>query len=137
MLSFVVRSATVPVLEATTREDAIEELCVGLRGEPGLPDPKACAEAVLARESLIGTGTGRGVAIPHARLEGLDEREQILVGALEALRAREEGPQGNERLHAREVRSEAVVRPKPERRSRSCRRSRWAAPSRPADSSWA
>ena len=37
-----------------------------------VPDPHACAEALLARESAIGTGTGRGVAVPHTRLEGLE-----------------------------------------------------------------
>lgn len=40
-------------------------------------DPAIVVEALLARESLGPTGVGHGVALPHARLDGLDE----VVGA--------------------------------------------------------
>ncbi|EEB84160.1 PTS sugar transporter subunit IIA [Roseobacter sp. GAI101] len=36
-------------------------------------DAGAVVEALLTRESLGPTGVGHGVALPHARLEGLDE----------------------------------------------------------------
>jgi PTS system nitrogen regulatory IIA component len=36
----------------------------------GLP-PQSIAEALLAREKLGSTGLGEGIAIPHARLQGL------------------------------------------------------------------
>ena len=36
-------------------------------------DAAVVSEALLARESLGPTGVGHGVAIPHARIEGLDE----------------------------------------------------------------
>lgn len=35
-------------------------------------DPRRVHEAVLERERLGSTGVGEGVAIPHARLDGLD-----------------------------------------------------------------
>lgn len=35
-------------------------------------DPEDAVDALLARESLGPTGVGRGVALPHARLPGLD-----------------------------------------------------------------
>ena len=72
LLGFIVGPGPVPDLTAETREEAIEELCARLGGEPGAPDPLTCAAAVRAREQLIGTGTGGGLAIPHARMEGLD-----------------------------------------------------------------
>lgn len=40
-------------------------------------DPGLVVEALLARESLGPTGVGHGVALPHARLDGLEE----VVGA--------------------------------------------------------
>ena len=60
-------------LRATTRFEAIDELCSALVETYGLPDPVACKEAVRAREHVIGTGTGGGLAIPHAGLEGTEQ----------------------------------------------------------------
>ena len=40
-------------------------------------DESRVVEALMARESLGPTGVGHGVALPHARLEGIDE----VVGA--------------------------------------------------------
>lgn len=40
-------------------------------------DPSHVVEALLTRETLGPTGVGHGVALPHARLEGLDK----VVGA--------------------------------------------------------
>ena len=82
LLAYIVRSATGTTLAARTREGAIEELCHGLEGRPGVPDREACVRAVSAREELIGTGTGGGLAIPHARLVGL-ERPVVTFGRSE------------------------------------------------------
>ena len=41
-------------------------------GELGLVNGQLCSRAVAAREELGSTGLGHGVAIPHARLPGLD-----------------------------------------------------------------
>ena len=35
-------------------------------------DPEVAIEALLERETLGPTGVGRGVALPHARIDGLD-----------------------------------------------------------------
>lgn len=83
LLSYVVRSGTVPSLGATERESAIRELCEGLAGEPDLPAVRSCADAVLARERVIGTGVGGGLAIPHARLPEL-QRPVLVFGRSEA-----------------------------------------------------
>lgn len=59
-------------LEASTREGVIRELSELIcRGMARL-DPEAISAAVLAREEMMPTGIGRGVAIPHARIDDLD-----------------------------------------------------------------
>jgi Kef-type K+ transport system membrane component KefB/mannitol/fructose-specific phosphotransferase system IIA component (Ntr-type) len=54
-------------LQATDMAAAVRELVAA----SGAPDQEAAVQAVLARESTGGTGVGRGLAIPHARIHGL------------------------------------------------------------------
>lgn len=72
VLGYVEREAAVSALGGATRGDVIRELCEGMQRVDHVPPPEVCAEAVLAREELFGTGIGGGVAIPHARLEGVE-----------------------------------------------------------------
>ncbi len=71
ILSFFDRSATVPNLASRTKWDALVELCQGLGSAIDGVDMDVCVEAVRAREEIVGTGTGHGVAVPHARIPGL------------------------------------------------------------------
>lgn len=57
-------------LKAGTRDEAIDELSLALAGALGL-DPQLVATAVRQRERLMATGLGSGLAVPHARLDGL------------------------------------------------------------------
>ncbi len=71
----VVRGGIVSALGSATREDAIHELA---RAIPAgiLPDGIDAAEVarlVLDRETEISTDLGNGIALPHARCEGLGE----------------------------------------------------------------
>jgi len=61
----------VEALTARDRQAAIEELALTL-GESGL-DPEAVGAAAVARDRLIGSGIGNGVAVPHARLPGISD----------------------------------------------------------------
>lgn len=66
-------------LTAETRNEAIAELA-GLVGDAyGAPDKDSVTEQVLAREADMGTGLGDGIAIPHARLDGM-EQPVVAVG---------------------------------------------------------
>ena len=58
----------VGALRASDREGAIRELIRAL-GVPAGLDPEGLAEAVLARERVVGSGLERGLAIPSVRLE--------------------------------------------------------------------
>lgn len=57
-------------LKACSRDEAIDELCRPLASVIGL-DPQQVVTAVRDRERLMATGLGSGLAVPHARLEGL------------------------------------------------------------------
>jgi PTS system nitrogen regulatory IIA component len=52
------------------RKQVLLEMSAMMAGALGL-DPRLVHEAVLERERLGPTGVGEGVAIPHARLDGL------------------------------------------------------------------
>jgi mannitol/fructose-specific phosphotransferase system IIA component (Ntr-type) len=60
----------VPSLLGTERAEAIRGLAQATAPVAGL-DPAVLADAVLAREAIMPTGVGQGIAIPHARMPGL------------------------------------------------------------------
>jgi len=69
----VVRGGVVPVLEATTREEAIHELVSAIPDSvlPQGVDAEILCERVFAREAEISTDLGNGIALPHARCDQL------------------------------------------------------------------
>lgn len=60
-----------PALEATTREEALRELAAPAAKAAQL-DPEAVFRQVWARERTLTTSLGQEVAVPHARIEGLE-----------------------------------------------------------------
>ncbi|WP_020398496.1 PTS IIA-like nitrogen regulatory protein PtsN [Kordiimonas gwangyangensis] len=56
---------------ASSKKQTIQALSRKLADGLGL-DPRTVFESLLERERLGSTGVGKGVAIPHARIEGLD-----------------------------------------------------------------
>lgn len=66
-------------LESRTKSDVLREL-THFAVEKGLAPPTApILEGLEAREKLISTGVGDGVAIPHTRCEGPEEIFLILA----------------------------------------------------------
>lgn len=59
-------------LAATTRDEAIEALAGVAALVPGAPGSDVIRRAVAAREAAMGTGVGKGIAIPHARIPNLE-----------------------------------------------------------------
>ncbi|MEH6830844.1 PTS sugar transporter subunit IIA [Sulfitobacter sp.] len=69
----------VKVLSSTnSKKRLITELGDLAQSIYGLESAKV-VEALLAREALGPTGVGRGVALPHARIEGLEEVSGLFV----------------------------------------------------------
>jgi len=70
--SLVDRRLVIPSLRSTTRREAIAEImeCVGRHVE-GI-DKDAVLSALYLREEVSSTAIDEGVAVPHARVEGLD-----------------------------------------------------------------
>lgn len=62
----------VPGLKATGKKMALQKLCEQAAKETGL-NARKVFDAVMERERLGSTGVGAGVAIPHARMEGLTQ----------------------------------------------------------------
>ncbi|MBI3099306.1 MAG: PTS sugar transporter subunit IIA [Planctomycetes bacterium] len=69
----IAKNAIVADLSAIDRKAALKELVTRLREAYGADTVKVneVVEALLKREKLGSTGMGNGVAVPHAKLEGL------------------------------------------------------------------
>ena len=74
LTSFILTEAIVPDLKAQTAREAIDEMVAALIKVKAVPagDRKKVVDAVLRREKKGTTGFGNGVAIPHAKQEGVD-----------------------------------------------------------------
>ena len=57
--------------EPLSKHDALDRLVDVLHATHGIPDREAFRKAVYDRESVMSTGIGQGVAIPHVRIEGV------------------------------------------------------------------
>ncbi len=70
LVDFLTLDSIVTDMKAANRADAICELADRVGARAGLPG-RLIAEAALAREREFGTGVGLGIAIPHARMDGV------------------------------------------------------------------
>lgn len=78
-LSELLEDGVICFLQTSRRDEVLKSLVEALAVSGKIPDEEAFFDAVLKREKIVSTGIGMGVAIPHARLEGLD-RFFIAVG---------------------------------------------------------
>ena len=62
----------IPLHDVSSRKQAIHVLCEALSEATGI-GARVIEDAVMERERLGSTGVGEGVAIPHARLAGLEK----------------------------------------------------------------
>ena len=60
-------------LEATEKEEALEELVSALAAVKPLGDKKAILKSLIDRENLGSTGIGQGIAIPHGKTDKVTE----------------------------------------------------------------
>ncbi len=57
--------------ESLSKHDALDRLVDALYATQAISDREAFRKAVYDRESVMSTGIGQGVAIPHVRIEGV------------------------------------------------------------------
>jgi nitrogen PTS system EIIA component len=57
-------------IDAKSRDEAIRELISGLTSCGTCLDGEAFYQATMQRESIVSTGIGVGIAIPHAKYDG-------------------------------------------------------------------
>jgi fructose-specific phosphotransferase system IIA component len=60
-------------LEAVSKEDLLRELVSIVASTDGISDEDAVLQAVRERESILSTGIGHGVAIPHGKSPSVPE----------------------------------------------------------------
>lgn len=60
-------------LSSTTKKEVLEELTEALSKCMANLNKEALVEVLLERERLGSTGIGDGIAIPHGKIQGLDE----------------------------------------------------------------
>ncbi|SMC26634.1 PTS IIA-like nitrogen-regulatory protein PtsN [Desulfacinum hydrothermale DSM 13146] len=73
ILDILPKEAIIPELGATTKRQVLEELTDALlKCKPHL-DRHRLLEVLLERERLGSTGIGDGIAIPHGKIEDLDQ----------------------------------------------------------------
>lgn len=64
-------------LSATARNEALREVVEALAEHPAIPSMTAFYRAILERENLVSTGIGFGIAIPHAKIPGI---QRFVIG---------------------------------------------------------
>ena len=74
-MDFVKPAAIRPQLDSTDKQGAIRELISALveAGEVAQDDHEDIVQGILKREELGSTGIGRGVAVPHAKHDRVDQ----------------------------------------------------------------
>jgi PTS system nitrogen regulatory IIA component len=75
---FLSPSETTVDVRASTKDQLLKELCTSAAATLKL-DAESIASEILKREELGSTGIGAGVAVPHARIKGLDKPHGVLV----------------------------------------------------------
>ncbi len=59
-------------LKSTTKDDVLDEMVEVLARAPEVADKKAFFQAILDRESILSTGIGLGIAVPHAKIGSVE-----------------------------------------------------------------
>lgn len=72
-LKDLIKNETVVFLKTSQMEDTIQEMLKTANEQGHIKDEEKFKKAIFERESLVSTGIGLGVAIPHAKLEELED----------------------------------------------------------------
>jgi fructose-specific phosphotransferase system IIA component len=60
-------------LKATTKDEALKEMLELISRSSNITDKKQFEDAIFKREKLMSTGIGYGIAVPHAKVDGVKD----------------------------------------------------------------
>lgn len=72
----------IPDLKAGDKEGTLKEVSLHLEHKGIIPDHSKLLRALLEREKLGSTGIGDNMAIPHAKLEGIEQITTVFARSL-------------------------------------------------------
>jgi len=72
-LENIIPAERVALLEATAKDAALRELAGVVAGADEIADSEALLAAIMDRESIMSTGIGLGIAIPHAKIPSVSD----------------------------------------------------------------
>lgn len=73
------KNGILPDIARTNKKEVLRLMATFLANRYGLPDGDDIADKIIERETDMSTGIGYGIAIPHARIGGID-RLYLIVG---------------------------------------------------------
>ena len=79
LVDYLDRDLVLPDLKSETKSKVLEEMLAPLQDKHEELDPEKARDILLEREKLGSTGIGNGVAIPHGKMEEL-ENIVLVVG---------------------------------------------------------
>lgn len=78
LLDLISGKTVVTGLRGTTKREIIEELVNAIEVGDQISDRSRVLESVLQRESIMSTGIGHGIAIPHGKSEAVKKLSGVL-----------------------------------------------------------
>ncbi|TVQ11375.1 MAG: PTS sugar transporter subunit IIA [Balneolaceae bacterium] len=66
-------------LEAESKEQLVKAMIESLSGQLGKENTMRATRAVMERESIMSTGVGKGLGIPHAKINGIERNYAVFA----------------------------------------------------------
>jgi PTS system nitrogen regulatory IIA component len=87
LADIMVTEAITADLQATTRDDAIRELVTAMADAGAIPSKSIddVVKAIIKREGQATTGIGKGVALPHAKIESIKSPVGVIGRSAEGI----------------------------------------------------
>lgn len=80
-----IQEAMIMDLQATTKDEAIDELIASLNRNGRINDPVLFKEMIYKREAESSTGIGDGIAMPHAKTKAVNEPTVVFAKSSKGL----------------------------------------------------
>lgn len=66
-------------LEAESKEELVQTMIQSLSAQLGKENTMRATRAVMERESIMSTGVGKGLGIPHAKINGIERNFAVFA----------------------------------------------------------